>query len=60
MFQASLLMVLQKAVNKSTQNNQVFIADLVYNLWNLITIFTVHLANEDVNKTSTPKCDAIL
>ena len=32
----------------------VFNINLVYNLIHLITIFTVYLADEDVNKTSTP------
>ena len=27
--------------------------NLVYNLLNLIIVFTVHLADEDVNQTST-------
>ena len=34
---------------------QVFIINLVYNLLNLIIVFTVYLAGEDVNKTSTPE-----
>ena len=36
------------------------IVNLVYNLLNLIIVFNVYLADENANKTRTPKRDSSL
>ena len=46
-------MVLQKAVNLSS----FAWVNSMHNLLNLIIVFTEYLANEDVNKIITERCD---
>ena len=46
-------MLQKQLISMQRMIKQVFIVDSVYNLLNLIIVFTVYLAGEDVNKTIT-------